>query len=163
MSYSWNKTWRNYKFAWNSCPYILFKWWMKQQACQGWVMVAFPWRVFCDSMLVYMSGGMTLYKEMSLSVAGKRQCLIQLSSMPIAVCHGSGSTPDEARVDAALNALQYLLIMTEKWRIFHKSNSQAPAAITHPLYLLATWWQVFLFHTALFCPAEGAATKSGPT
>ena len=65
-------------------------------------------------MFVCMSGGMTLYKEMSLSVAGKRQCLIQLSSMPIAVCHGSGSTPDEARVDAALNALQYLLIMTEK-------------------------------------------------
>ena len=34
--------------------------------------------------------------------------------MPVAVCHGIGKTKDEARGQAAHNALQYLKIMTKK-------------------------------------------------
>ncbi|XP_013392191.1 RISC-loading complex subunit tarbp2-like [Lingula anatina] len=49
-----------------------------------------------------------------LSYKGHRQCLVQLSTMPVAVCHGSGPTSDECHANAAHNALQYLKIMTKK-------------------------------------------------
>ncbi|XP_013106418.1 interferon-inducible double-stranded RNA-dependent protein kinase activator A homolog isoform X2 [Stomoxys calcitrans] len=42
------------------------------------------------------------------------QCLVQLSSYPVGVCHGSGPTPGDAQKMAALNALEYLKIMTKK-------------------------------------------------
>lgn len=45
---------------------------------------------------------------------GQFQCLVQLSSMPVAVCQGVGRSKDEARSMAAHNALQYLKIMTRK-------------------------------------------------
>ncbi len=47
-------------------------------------------------------------------IVGQRQCLVQLSTMPVAVCHGIGNNGDEARAQAALNGLQYLKIMTKK-------------------------------------------------
>jgi RISC-loading complex subunit TARBP2 len=49
-----------------------------------------------------------------LSHSGQRQCLVQLSTMPVAVCHGMGPSADEAHAQAAHNALQYLKIMTKK-------------------------------------------------
>lgn len=42
------------------------------------------------------------------------QCLVQISTMPVGVCHGSGSSPTEAQQQAAQNALEYLKIMTKK-------------------------------------------------
>ncbi|XP_054286754.1 interferon-inducible double-stranded RNA-dependent protein kinase activator A homolog isoform X1 [Macrosteles quadrilineatus] len=48
------------------------------------------------------------------SVSGKYQCLVQLSTLPVAVCHGSGTTSKEAQTAAAHNALEYLKIMTKK-------------------------------------------------
>lgn len=48
------------------------------------------------------------------SLTGKFQCLAQLSTMPVAVCMGAGSTSKDAQNVAALNALQYLKIMTKK-------------------------------------------------
>ncbi len=45
---------------------------------------------------------------------GQRQCLVQLSTMPVAVCHGVGASTDEAHAQAAHHALQYLKIMTKK-------------------------------------------------
>ncbi|XP_061390227.1 interferon-inducible double-stranded RNA-dependent protein kinase activator A homolog isoform X2 [Musca vetustissima] len=42
------------------------------------------------------------------------QCLVQLSTLPVGVCHGSGATPAEAQKMAAQNALEYLKIMTKK-------------------------------------------------
>ncbi|XP_075149725.1 double-stranded RNA-binding domain-containing protein loquacious isoform X2 [Haematobia irritans] len=42
------------------------------------------------------------------------QCLVQLSTLPVGVCHGSGPTPADAQKMAALNALEYLKIMTKK-------------------------------------------------
>ncbi|CAH1788862.1 unnamed protein product [Owenia fusiformis] len=48
------------------------------------------------------------------SQTGQRQCLVQLSTMPVAVCHGVGPTSDDAHAQAAHNALQYLKIMTKK-------------------------------------------------
>ncbi|KAK9501331.1 hypothetical protein O3M35_012067 [Rhynocoris fuscipes] len=48
------------------------------------------------------------------SLTGKHQCLVQLSTMPVAVCTGAGSTSKDAQNIAALNALQYLKIMTKK-------------------------------------------------
>ncbi|ELU17807.1 hypothetical protein CAPTEDRAFT_171815 [Capitella teleta] len=49
-----------------------------------------------------------------ISVSGNHQCLVQLSTMPVAVCHGTAPTRDEAHGMAAHNALQYLKIMTRK-------------------------------------------------
>lgn len=39
------------------------------------------------------------------------QCLVQLSTVPVAVCQGTGPVMDEAHANAAHNALQYLRIM----------------------------------------------------
>ncbi|XP_062546655.1 interferon-inducible double-stranded RNA-dependent protein kinase activator A homolog isoform X2 [Armigeres subalbatus] len=41
------------------------------------------------------------------------QCLVQLSTLPVAVCHGSGNTAKEAQTAAARNSLEYLKIMTK--------------------------------------------------
>nr|XP_060635754.1 interferon-inducible double-stranded RNA-dependent protein kinase activator A [Anolis sagrei ordinatus] len=46
-----------------------------------------------------------------LSVNGQFQCLAELSTHPITVCHGTGISWGNAHNDAAHNALQYLKIM----------------------------------------------------
>lgn len=48
------------------------------------------------------------------SISGKCQCLVQLSTLPVAVCYGSGHTSKDAQAGAAHNALEYLKIMTKK-------------------------------------------------
>ncbi|XP_015175785.1 PREDICTED: interferon-inducible double-stranded RNA-dependent protein kinase activator A homolog isoform X2 [Polistes dominula] len=48
------------------------------------------------------------------SVNGKCQCLVQLSTLPVAVCYGCGVTSNDAQASAAQNALEYLKIMTKK-------------------------------------------------
>uniref|UniRef100_A0A8C1QJE5 RISC-loading complex subunit TARBP2 n=1 Tax=Cyprinus carpio TaxID=7962 RepID=A0A8C1QJE5_CYPCA len=45
------------------------------------------------------------------SLSGLYQCLVELSTQPITVCHGFASSLDAARASAAHNALQYLKIM----------------------------------------------------
>ncbi|KAG8452663.1 hypothetical protein GDO86_004451 [Hymenochirus boettgeri] len=45
------------------------------------------------------------------SLSGLYQCLVELSTQPTTVCHGSATTRDAARANAAHNALQYLKIM----------------------------------------------------
>lgn len=47
------------------------------------------------------------------SYSGQYQCLVQLSTLPVAVCQGSGNTIDIAKMSAARNALEYLKIMTK--------------------------------------------------
>ncbi|KAK2510982.1 Tarbp2 [Columba guinea] len=47
----------------------------------------------------------------ALSLSGLHQCLVELSTQPATVCHGSGASRDSARSQAARNALQYLRIM----------------------------------------------------
>ncbi|KAK0174999.1 hypothetical protein PV327_008784 [Microctonus hyperodae] len=47
------------------------------------------------------------------SSSGKCQCLVQLSTLPVAVCYGSGITSKDAQASAAQNALEYLKIMTK--------------------------------------------------
>jgi len=49
-----------------------------------------------------------------LSVSGAHQCLVQLSTLPVAVCYGTGSTVKDAQASASHNALEYLKIMTNK-------------------------------------------------
>nr|ACM17808.1 TAR RNA-binding protein 2 isoform 3 [Penaeus chinensis] len=49
-----------------------------------------------------------------LSVSGQHQCLVQLSTLPVAVCYGTGANVKEAQSAAAHNALEYLRIMTNK-------------------------------------------------
>ncbi|XP_067142212.1 protein Loquacious-like [Centruroides vittatus] len=49
-----------------------------------------------------------------LSISGKFQCLAELSSHPVAVCFGTGISKDEAKQNAANNALHYLKIVTKK-------------------------------------------------
>jgi len=49
-----------------------------------------------------------------LSVSGSHQCLVQLSTLPVAVCYGTGSTVKDAQGSASHNALEYLKIMTNK-------------------------------------------------
>lgn len=46
-----------------------------------------------------------------LSVNGQFQCLAELSTSPVTVCHGTGLSCGNAHNDAAHNALQYLKIM----------------------------------------------------
>ncbi|XP_014484562.1 PREDICTED: RISC-loading complex subunit tarbp2 isoform X5 [Dinoponera quadriceps] len=48
------------------------------------------------------------------SISGKFQCLVQLSTLPVAVCYGCGGTSKDAQASAAQNALEYLKIMTKK-------------------------------------------------
>ncbi|XP_022220084.2 interferon-inducible double-stranded RNA-dependent protein kinase activator A homolog isoform X4 [Drosophila obscura] len=45
---------------------------------------------------------------------GQFQCLVQLSTLPVGVCHGTGPTSKDAQRHAAQNALEYLKIMTKK-------------------------------------------------
>ncbi|KAM4700020.1 RISC-loading complex subunit TARBP2 isoform 2-T2 [Discoglossus pictus] len=45
------------------------------------------------------------------SLGGLYQCLVELSTQPTTVCHGSATTREAARANAAHNALQYLKIM----------------------------------------------------
>ncbi|XP_043976824.1 RISC-loading complex subunit tarbp2 isoform X2 [Gambusia affinis] len=45
------------------------------------------------------------------SLSGLCQCLVELSTQPITVCHGFAQNVDAARANAAHNALQYLKIM----------------------------------------------------
>ncbi|XP_068123279.1 RISC-loading complex subunit TARBP2 isoform X2 [Hyperolius riggenbachi] len=45
------------------------------------------------------------------SLSGLYQCLVELSTQPTTVCHGSAATREAARANAAQNALQYLKIM----------------------------------------------------
>lgn len=46
-----------------------------------------------------------------LSLSGLCQCLVELSTQPATVCHGSAATREAARGEAARHALQYLKIM----------------------------------------------------
>ncbi|XP_064140200.1 RISC-loading complex subunit TARBP2 isoform X2 [Loxodonta africana] len=46
-----------------------------------------------------------------LSLSGLCQCLVELSTQPATVCHGSATTREAARSEAARRALQYLKIM----------------------------------------------------
>ncbi|KAL2081624.1 hypothetical protein ACEWY4_023477 [Coilia grayii] len=46
-----------------------------------------------------------------LTVNGQYQCLVQLSTMPVTVCHGTGITCSNAQNDAAHSALQYMKIV----------------------------------------------------
>ncbi|XP_069509385.1 RISC-loading complex subunit TARBP2 isoform X2 [Ambystoma mexicanum] len=45
------------------------------------------------------------------SLSGLYQCLVELSTQPTTVCHGSAASRDAARANAAHNALQYLKLM----------------------------------------------------
>uniref|UniRef100_A0A3B3RDE1 RISC-loading complex subunit TARBP2 n=1 Tax=Paramormyrops kingsleyae TaxID=1676925 RepID=A0A3B3RDE1_9TELE len=45
------------------------------------------------------------------SLSGLYQCLVELSTQPVTVCHGFAPSQDAARASAARNALQYLKIM----------------------------------------------------
>ncbi|KAG5674540.1 hypothetical protein PVAND_004502 [Polypedilum vanderplanki] len=49
------------------------------------------------------------------SLSGRYQCLVQLSTLPVAVCQGSGANSKEAQSSAAKAALEYLKIMTKKF------------------------------------------------
>ncbi|XP_050505970.1 RISC-loading complex subunit tarbp2-like isoform X1 [Diabrotica virgifera virgifera] len=48
------------------------------------------------------------------TLTNRHQCLVQLSTLPVAVCYGTGKTPKEAKGSAAHHALEYLKIMTKK-------------------------------------------------
>ena len=48
------------------------------------------------------------------SKSDKFHCFVQMATSPVAVCFGIGDkSAEEARVDAARNALEYLRIMTK--------------------------------------------------
>ena len=56
---------------------------------------------------------------------GDLQCLVQLSTMPVAVCQGIGPDQNAANNNAARNALEYLKLMTKK-----SIADQTAAAVT---------------------------------
>jgi len=45
--------------------------------------------------------------------SGKVQCLVQLSTFPVAVCYGCGATSKDAQAAAAHSTLEYLKILTK--------------------------------------------------
>ncbi|XP_061411523.1 RISC-loading complex subunit tarbp2-like [Lethenteron reissneri] len=51
------------------------------------------------------------YFDLDMSRSGRCQCLVELSTQPVAVCHGSGNLLGEAHAKAAYSALQYLKLM----------------------------------------------------
>ena len=55
------------------------------------------------------------FRSFSVNVLaiGKYQCLVQLSTLPVAVCYGTGNDRKDAQASAAHNALEYLKIMTK--------------------------------------------------
>jgi len=53
---------------------------------------------------------------------GEVQCLVQISTMPVAVCHGVGVDQSAANNIAARNALEYLKIMVKKPTPITQSN-----------------------------------------
>ncbi|XP_076471284.1 RISC-loading complex subunit tarbp2-like [Babylonia areolata] len=55
----------------------------------------------------------TCYDISENTVTGQFQTLIKLTTNPVAVCHGSGSSMEDSRANAAHNALQYLRIMSK--------------------------------------------------
>ena len=59
------------------------------------------------------------------------QCLVQISTMPVAVCHGTGRDQANANNQAARNALEYLKIMIKKPQ--PSKSSQNPGAATAPV------------------------------
>lgn len=47
------------------------------------------------------------------SKRGLYQCMVQMSTVPVSVCYGQGDSPDSARQAAALDALDYLQLLTK--------------------------------------------------
>ncbi|KAH0621538.1 hypothetical protein JD844_022928 [Phrynosoma platyrhinos] len=64
-----------------------------------------------DKFQSFSGDNITVSLVMELSVNGQFQCLAELSTNPITVCHGTGISWGNAHNDAAHNALQYLKIM----------------------------------------------------
>lgn len=48
------------------------------------------------------------------TTSGLCQCLVNLTTLPVAVCQGTGVTSKDAQNDAAKNTLEYLKIVTRK-------------------------------------------------
>lgn len=55
-----------------------------------------------------------------LTVSGMYQCLAELSTSPVVVCHGVGASCSSAHNAAAHSALQYVKIMASKWTWEHR-------------------------------------------
>jgi len=55
----------------------------------------------------------TYFDIEEISHIGECQCLLQLATLPVAVCYGTGATKEDAQAAAAHNALEYLTIMTK--------------------------------------------------
>ncbi|XP_035688430.1 RISC-loading complex subunit tarbp2-like [Branchiostoma floridae] len=55
-----------------------------------------------------------MFAAEELSASSLHQCLVQLTTQPVTVCHGQGHTRDEAHAHAAHNALQYLKLMVRR-------------------------------------------------
>jgi len=64
--------------------------------------------------IAYEANFTTTYVDIDeASFTGEYQCLLQLSTLPVAVCHGTGVTKDAAQSAAAHHALEYLRLMTK--------------------------------------------------
>ncbi|XP_028662062.2 interferon-inducible double-stranded RNA-dependent protein kinase activator A homolog [Erpetoichthys calabaricus] len=67
------------------------------------------------SELAQEQGFEVLYLDIDeLTVNGQYQCLAELSTVPVVLCHGTGISQGNAREDAAHNVLQYLKIKAFK-------------------------------------------------
>jgi len=64
------------------------------------------------------------------NATGEVQCLVQISTMPVAVCHGTGVDQAAANNVAARNALEYLKIMVKKPTPITQNNQAENGAKT---------------------------------
>lgn len=61
--------------------------------------------------LVKLNASVCVCVADELTVNGQYQCLAELSTMPVTVCHGTGISCSNAHNDAAHSALQYIKIL----------------------------------------------------
>lgn len=82
-------------------------WWSVQNISEGeFTHVLFDKKI----KIFYLTPFVSVISE-ELSVNGQFQSLVELSTNPIIVCHGTGISWSNAHNDSAHNALQYLKIM----------------------------------------------------
>lgn len=79
----------------------------------------------CGKVFIRISYSVSISCIIILGLTGDFQVLLPLSLTPIAVLYGNGSGYEEARKQAALNALNYLKQMTKKPAVVQQ---QSPAS-----------------------------------
>lgn len=87
-------------------------------------------KLFCSVFFIWLLLH-PMYFPDELTVNGLYQCLAELSTSPVVVCHGVGISCSNAHNAAAHSALQYIKIMASKWtHQHHRQPTRFAPAVT---------------------------------